>query len=186
MSKQFSIFRDTRHIQILTLLLIVAGVGAAAIRSQLIPKSFGQQGPYRSEALKRNSDLPQVLPSDASCVRCHQAVHDERAESPHQAVRCFHCHGTGHTHVAQAEKALTTPDSPVAAAAEWDRLFPSRIDLFKAKDRAICLSCHESVVGMPAGFRSIVVAEHLETQGAENTDHADVCFECHNGHSPGL
>lgn len=186
MKTPFSFFRDTRHIQILLLLLLIAGGGAAALRSQLIPKSFGQQGPFRAEALERNAGLRRVHPSDASCVRCHQAVHDERAESPHQAVRCFHCHGIGQEHIQQAEKALTSTASPVNPASEWDHLFPSRVDLFTTKNRAICLSCHESVVGMPANFRAIVVKEHLETQGAENPEHEDVCLECHNGHSPGL
>jgi hypothetical protein len=39
---------------------------------------------------------------------------------------------------------------------------------------------------MPEAFRSINVAEHLEEQGAEDIAGGNVCFECHEGHSPGL
>ena len=56
------------------------------------------------------------------------------------------------------------------------------IDLFITQDRATCLVCHESMVGMPEGFKQINVAEHLEDMGAEEVKGRDVCFECHMGH----
>ena len=156
------------------------------VRNMMIPEAFGERGPYRSAALEQIAAQPSVLSSDTSCLKCHASVHDERAESPHKAVRCLHCHGNGHEHIAAAMKAIDSPGHAIPPAADWDGNFSSTLDLFVTKDRATCLSCHASVVGMPASFRSIDVAKHLEEQGAENPNDKNVCFECHTGHSPGI
>jgi len=178
--------RDTRHLRILAALIIVGGVGAVLLRNHFVPASYGQHGPYRGAALQEIATRPSVLQTDATCLKCHENVQEERAESPHGAVRCTHCHGIGRNHVAQARQAAESPDHPIAPAEEWDGDFLTQIDLFITHDRAICLSCHEAVVGMPTDFRSINVAAHLEDQGAEEPKSRNVCFECHEGHSPGL
>jgi len=113
-------------------------------------------------------------------------VQEERAESPHKAVLCMHCHGNGHAHMAAAMIAADTPGHEIPPAGEWDGSFRTKMDLFITQDRATCLSCHTSVVGMPSSFRSIDVDQHLEEQGAENVSDRNVCFECHTGHSPGI
>lgn len=186
MSAPFSLLRDTRHLQILAVLILAAGGGAFVLRSQLVPSDFGQQGPYRAAALAEEKALPHTFSSDASCLKCHQSVHDERKESPHVAVRCMQCHGNGRDHIALAEKALTAPETTIPPASAWDGDFLTKLDLYVTKDRAMCLSCHQKVVGMPASFRSIEVAKHLEEQGATDAASPDVCFECHTGHSPGI
>lgn len=178
--------RHTRHLRILVVLIVVGGAGTLAVRSQMIPEAWGARGPYRSAALEQIASLPTRLTSDATCLKCHASVQEERAESPHQSVRCMHCHGNGHEHMAAAIEAAASPSHTIPPAAEWDGEFHSGLDLFMTRDRAICLSCHTSVVGMPSGFRSIDVAKHLEEQGAENVNDRNVCFECHTGHSPGI
>lgn len=186
MSERFSVVRDTRHLQLLFLLLVVAGVIGFFVRDRFVPKSFGTRGPYRAEALDEVAALPHFLSSDASCIQCHQAVHEERKDSPHLAVRCMHCHGNGREHIAQALKAKVSPELKLEPAKAWDKSFVSQIDLFITKDKAICLSCHQRVVGMPATFRAIDQTKHLEEQGASDVTSPDVCFECHSGHSPGI
>ena len=186
MSGPFSLLRDTRHLQAVALGLIVLGGALLAARSHLIPKSFGEHGPYRGDALREIAAQQPVLTSDTNCLKCHESVHEERAESPHKDVACLHCHGNGHEHMAQAEKAAADSSITIEKAKPWDGDFFTKLDLFITKDRATCLSCHEKVVGMPASFRSIDVKSHLADQGAENIDSPDVCFECHTGHSPGI
>ncbi len=186
MSGSFHPIRDTRHLQLLALILVVAGGLAFFARGQFVPKSFGSQGPYRAEARDEIAALPHMLSSDASCVQCHQSVHDERKDSPHSAVRCFHCHGNGRQHIAQATKAKSSPELVLDPAKPWDGSYLSAIDLFITKDKAICLSCHQKVVGMPANFRSIDEKKHLEEQGASDAANVETCFECHSGHSPGI
>ncbi|MCA9009946.1 MAG: hypothetical protein KDB01_09385 [Planctomycetaceae bacterium] len=178
--------RHTRHLRVLLLLIIGGFSGVILIRSQLIPHAYGDRGPYRAGALNEIASQPSLLTSDSSCLKCHTSVQEERAESPHQAVRCMHCHGNGHEHMAAALIAVDSPDHPIPPAGEWDGDFHTKMDLFKTQDRATCLSCHTSVVGMPKSFRSIDVAQHLAEQGAENVNARNVCFECHSGHSPGI
>ena len=178
--------RHTRHLRVLLLLIIGGFASVFLIRSQLIPNAYGDRGPYRAGALDEIASQPSQLTSDSSCLKCHTSVQEERAESPHQAVRCMHCHGNGHEHMAAALIAADSPDHPIPPAGEWDGDFHTKMDLFKTQDRATCLSCHTSVVGMPESFRSIDVAQHLAEQGAENVNARNVCFECHSGHSPGI
>lgn len=186
MSERFSVIRDTRHLQLLFVLLMAAGVVAFYVRAQFVPKSFGERGPYRAEALDEIASLPHFLSSDASCIQCHQAVHDERKDSPHIAVLCMHCHGNGRQHMAQAIKAKESPELTLDRAKPWDNNFVTSIDLFITKDKAICLSCHQRVVGMPKTFRAIDPDKHLEEQGASDAASPEACFECHSGHSPGI
>ena len=178
--------RHTRHLRVLVFLITVGGAGAMFVRSQLVPKAYGDRGPYRAAALEQIASQPSRLSADADCLKCHSKVQEERAESPHKAVLCMHCHGNGHEHIAAAIKAAGTPGDVIPPAGEWDGDFHTKMDLFITQDRATCLSCHTSVVGMPSSFRSIDVVKHLEEQGAENVNDKNVCFECHAGHSPGI
>ncbi len=186
MNPQGDFGRDTRHLQILLVLIVLVGAVAWFIRSKMIPLSYGQLGAYRAEALNEIAAQPSKLQSDATCLQCHEDVQEERADSPHVAVHCMHCHGIGQNHVAQARSAAKSRELVVSPAEEWDGDFATMIDLFITEDRATCLACHQEVVGMPETFRKINVKEHLGEQEAEDVGSANVCFECHSGHSPGL
>lgn len=175
-------FRDTRHLWRLLALLGVAGLAGVTVRSFLVPPDFGERGPYRTSALADNAARPSRFPSDASCHACHESVQHERAGKPHESVRCAHCHGYGAEHVRLALLAKADPSVSLPPAAAWDGDFLTRLDLYVTKDRRICLSCHESAVGMPKGFKKIDAALHLEEQGASEPLSPETCFECHGGH----
>lgn len=175
-------FRDTRHLWRLFGVLGAAGLAGASLRAVLVPGDFGEQGPYRTSALAENAARPSLFPADASCHACHEAVQHERAGKPHESVRCAHCHGYGTEHMRLATAAKADPATTVPPAAAWDGDFLTKLDLFVTKDRRICLSCHEAVVGMPEDFRKIDVADHLEEQGAHEPQSPETCFECHGGH----
>lgn len=178
-----SFLRDTRHLWLLLAALTAAGVGFAAVRRQAAPKTYGQQGPYRTAALTEIAARPSVLSADASCAECHQEVHEERAESLHNAVRCVHCHGLGLVHMAEARKAASSAAHKIPPAVDWDGDFMTSLDLYVSKDRKLCLSCHETVVGMPKDFKQIEVAAHLEEMGASDPADKETCFECHGPHN---
>jgi hypothetical protein len=166
----------------LSVLIFVGCASFLFVRSQLIPKSFGQHSAYRVDALDEIAARPSVLFADTACLKCHVNVEQERAESLHKVVHCMHCHGLGRNHVAQALKAVDLPDSRVDPAEKWDGNFLTGIDLYVTKDRATCLVCHEAKVGMPEKFKKINVAEHLEEMGAEAPGSREACFECHGHH----
>ncbi|MCA9058783.1 MAG: hypothetical protein KDA85_09795 [Planctomycetaceae bacterium] len=186
MSLRLLFSRHARHLWIMLFLLVLGGGGAFYGRQLLQPAGFGELGPYRSAALAEEMAHPLMLQSDETCLKCHADVGEARADSVHKAVRCSHCHGLGRDHVIAATLAADDSSHEIPAAEEWSGDFTSHQDLFTTQHRATCLACHERVVGMPAAFRSIVVADHLDEQGASEVDADNVCFECHDGHSPGL
>jgi hypothetical protein len=175
-------FNDTRHLWALGAFVAAVGLVGMVVRRELVPDDFGRLGPYRASALADNAAQPSRFPADATCHTCHASVHQERAGKSHEAVRCAHCHGLGVEHVALATKGADDPTVILPPAAEWDGNFRTKIDLYVTKDRAICLSCHQAVVGMPADFKKIDVAAHLDEQGASEPLSKETCFECHGGH----
>lgn len=183
MNRLVYFFRSTRHLIVPIALLVAVAVGFAAFRARMVPETYGDQGAYRAAALDEIAARPSTVQSDHVCLECHTKVKEERAGTLHEAVRCFHCHGQGHEHVAQARKAKESPDVALAKAQEWDGNVLTKIDLFITKDRATCLSCHEAVVGMPKDFKKIHVETHLEEMGASDATSREACFECHGGHN---
>lgn len=176
-------FRDTRHVWLLAGLILLAGFCFFTLRAELVPASFGQQGPYRADALREIAARPSRFHADAVCHQCHQEVEHERAESRHRAVRCVHCHGQATEHVVQSRAAAENPALKLPPLQPWDGQIPSHVDLFTSQDRKLCLACHEAALGMPADFKKIDVAAHLEEQGASEPTSAETCLECHGGHN---
>lgn len=174
--------RDAFHLWIVLFVVVAGGSAFLWAQSQMVPKTYGRQGPYRAAALDEIAAKPSVLQADAVCLKCHVEVEEERAESLHSVVSCAHCHGLGREHVAQARKAAKSPGLTVAPAKKWDGDFMTKIDLYITQDRATCLVCHEARVGMPEKFKKINVAEHLEEMGASEPKGRETCFECHMGH----
>ncbi len=174
--------RDTRHLWILTLLILGGVVVSLVTRNYLVPESFGQLGPYRADALGEIAAQPSILQADTVCLECHVTVKKERADLPHEAVMCAHCHGVGRIHAAQARKAKETEGMSVDPAGKWDGDFLTTMDLYTAKRRTTCLVCHEAVIGKPDDFLLIDVAEPLVDTDAEKPDSPNVCLECHGAH----
>lgn len=177
-----SLWQDTAHLWLLGAALVLGGLGFVVLRGWMVPSSYGEKGPYRADALQQIASRPSLVPADSVCLECHAKVGEERAESLHKAVRCWHCHGLGTEHIREARLAAKKEGAKPPPAQPWDGDFQTTIDLFVTKDRRTCLVCHESAIGMPANFKKIVVAQHLEDMGAENAASPDVCFECHAGH----
>lgn len=176
-------FRNTRHLWILLCLLTAGGTGIYFARERMIPETYGDIGSYRAAALDELASRPSVLQADSTCLKCHTNVGEERAETLHKAVRCTHCHGLGREHVAEATKAAQSPGTSIPPAKAWDGDFRTSIDLYVTKDKAICLSCHEAVVGMPKAFHKINSKAHLEEMGAKDPASRETCFECHGPHN---
>ena len=175
-------FNDTRHLWALGACLAAVGLVGMAVRREMVPDDFGTKGPYRASALDDIAAQPSLFQADATCHACHESVEHERAGTSHEAVGCTHCHGLAVDHVSIARRGAEDPTVTLPPAAEWDGDFLTKTDLYISKDRATCLSCHQAVVGMPADFKKIDVAVHLEEQGASEPLSKETCFECHGGH----
>jgi hypothetical protein len=174
---------DSRHLVVLASLLVFGGVAFKLTTRQLVPDTFGDKGPYRAAALEElKAKKHPLIPSDTQCLACHTEVGEERKEALHKEVNCYHCHGYGTEHMAQATKAKETGAEYKSSVQQWDGNFLTKQDLYNTKDRKVCLVCHEHVTGMSEDFSNIVVVDHLKEEEAEHPEKVDVCFECHEGH----
>jgi hypothetical protein len=126
------------QIQRLSLLTILIIVGYVAARGVLRPRSFGEYGWYRGEALREIAALPVAYAGRTACFECHGPVREAMAKSKHKEVHCESCHGASFAH------------------AENPALSPSPIT-----DPRFCLRCHRADVSRPAKFPQVNPAEHF-------------------------
>lgn len=174
--------RDNRHLWILLCLILGGGTVSLVVRNALIPESFGRLGPYRADALGEIAALRSTWQADATCLKCHVEVGEEREGSAHEAVSCAHCHGLGRVHVAQARLAAESKELSIDPAKKWDGDFLTTVDLYIARHRNTCLVCHRYVLGKPDDFLMIDVDEHLADVEPKNPNSPAVCLECHGAH----
>jgi predicted CXXCH cytochrome family protein len=147
-------FKDAEHLVRVAALFLAGVVAFFVAQRLLVPAGFGQYGHYRAGALADNRDRPVVFAGRAACEECHTDVAETKAKGRHARPACEACHGALAAHAADPSIKPTRPDG-----------------------RTLCLRCHTALVGRPASFPQIDVAEHAP-KGA--------CTECHATHDPGL
>ena len=131
-------FRDAGH------LFRLAGVFALGIllflvlRSFLVPKSFGQYGHYRGQALSEIAARPTNFGGHGTCETCHTDVLDKKKDGKHAHVNCEACHGALAGHA----------DDPASVTPE------------KLETAILCVRCHEANAAKPKGFPQVVSADH--------------------------
>jgi hypothetical protein len=179
--------KDTRHLVLLMGLLGLGALGYVGMRAIFVPDSWGEVGPFRAEAITEEIARPTKLVGREQCLGCHEKVAASFGESGHAKITCASCHGYGTQHAVACQDVKTgatcfeRPQNTAKPPAEL-----IGVDLFIAKHRDTCLTCHEKLVGRAAAFPQIDVKAHLEEQGPpEDASAPAVCFECHtNPHDP--
>jgi len=99
-------------------------------RYLMIPKSFGEYGHYRGEALTENAEKPLQYGGTASCTRCHQDIIDEKSAGHHAGLACEGCHGPSYNHAIYADSARNVA-------------LPDSLKLERNTTREYCATCHE-------------------------------------------
>jgi hypothetical protein len=86
--------------QILRLVVLtIAIVGSyAAARQIFMPKSFGQYGHWRGDALMEIASREPRYGGKKSCNECHSETLDKIAQFEHKTVSCESCHGPAKAH----------------------------------------------------------------------------------------
>ncbi len=131
-------FKDAEH------LLRLAGVFIAGIliflllRSQFVPKSFGQYGHYRGNALAEIADRQPKFAGHQACEDCHADVVTTKTAGKHAHVNCEACHGPAANHA--ADPTSVKPQLP--------------------DTRVLCARCHAQIAGRPASFPQVKVKDH--------------------------
>jgi len=145
-------FRDAGH------LFRLAGVFAAGVllflvlRSFLVPKSFGEYGHYRGNALAEIASRPVNFAGHETCETCHADVLEKKKDGKHTHVNCEACHG------------------PLAKHADD----PGSVTPAKLDTAVLCVRCHEANAAKPKSFPQVVSADH------SNGLPCDTCHQPHS------
>ena len=88
-----SIFKDAGHLFRFAALFVVGTLTFLGIRGFFVPKSFGEYGHYRGNAIGEIAARPIHYAGHQACETCHTDVVDEKKDGKHAQVNCEACHG---------------------------------------------------------------------------------------------
>lgn len=108
-----------------------------AIRSQIVPAGFGEDGFHRKQGPERVASAPIRHAGMKACVDCHSSKIDL---TPHvkKGVHCESCHAASEAHVLNPES--KKPKVP--------------------QTREDCTRCHAKIVSRPAWYPQIDPTKH--------------------------
>ena len=116
----------------------LAGVGFMALRSVLVPETFGELGHYRAAAIDSIVAHPISYAGQQECGLCHSPVLELKLSGNHSGLSCEVCHGPAAAHVAAPMD--TQPSAPT--------------------ERVLCPVCHSYNAARPTGFPQIDPVAH--------------------------
>ena len=73
--------------------IILAFIIFLVVRSYVVPKSFGQYGHYRGNAITDIAAHPVKFAGHQACETCHSDEADTKNKGKHSHVNCEACHG---------------------------------------------------------------------------------------------
>ena len=133
-----NVFKDAGHLFRLAGVFVAGLVIFLVIRGFLVPKSFGQFGHYRANAVTEIAARPIKFAGHESCEGCHADVLDKKKNGKHAGVDCEACHGPQAQHV----------DDPTSVK-------PAKLDT-----AVLCARCHEANAAKPRNFPQVDTEEH--------------------------
>ena len=131
-------FKDSGHLFRLAAVFAVGTLLLLAMRSVLVPKSFGQYGHYRGDAMAEIAARPVNFAGHETCEGCHDEVLQKKKDGKHSHVNCEACHG------------------PQAAHAND----PATVQPPKLDTAVLCVRCHEANAAKPKNFPQVASADH--------------------------
>jgi len=132
------LFKDTEHLIRLVVVIAVALLLFAVLRTAVVPRSFGQYGHYRGAAIAETAARPIAFAGHDACETCHTDVVDQKKQGKHVVVACEACHGALAKHA----------DDP-------NSMTPPKLDT-----AVVCARCHEANSAKPKEFPQVVTADH--------------------------
>ncbi len=131
-------FENSGHLFRLAAVFVAAFALFLIIRSVLVPKSFGEYGHYRGNAIVELAARPVAYAGHQTCETCHADVPEIKNKGKHARLSCEVCHGPLAKHA--EDPAAVVPVLPDTAV--------------------ICARCHEKNIAKPDGFPQVVSQEH--------------------------
>ncbi len=133
-----SAFKDTGHLFRFAGLFVLAFIVFLVVRGYVVPKSFGQYGHYRGNAIKDIAARPVKFAGHQTCETCHTDVLDVKKSGKHAQVNCEACHGPLAKHA----------DDPASVT-------PPKLDT-----ALLCVRCHSASTARPKSFPQVDAVEH--------------------------
>jgi ribosomal protein L37AE/L43A len=133
-----NVFRDAGHLFRLAGVFVAGIVLFLVVRGFLVPKSFGQYGHYRGNAITEVAARSIKFAGHQTCETCHADVLERKKDGKHAHVNCEACHGplAGHA------------DDPTSVT-------PAKLDT-----AVLCARCHEENAAKPTSFPQVATADH--------------------------
>jgi Cytochrome c554 and c-prime len=132
-----NVFKDAGHLFRLAAVFMVGILVFLGMRAFLVPKSFGQYGHYRGNAITEIAARPVNFAGHQTCESCHADVLDKKKDGRHARVNCEACHG------------------PLAKHADDPSVEPAKLDT-----AVLCVRCHEANAAKPKQFPQVTSADH--------------------------
>lgn len=147
-----NLMKDAAHLFRFAGLFLLAFIVFLGIRGYVVPKSFGQYGHYRANAINDIAASPIRFAGHEACETCHADVLDVKKAGKHARVNCEACHGPLAKHA----------DDPASVT-------PAKLDT-----AALCVRCHAASAARPKSFPQVAAAEHSSGVACET------CHQPHN------
>lgn len=122
----------------LGVLFIIMTAALLVARQGLVPKSFGELGHYRADAIGAIASREIKYAGWRLCVECHDTEGEVKNASYHRTLACEVCHGPGQAHTEDPSVPLIVP----------------------RKRGEACLYCHSYLTSRPTGFPQIIERLH--------------------------
>ncbi|HWR13293.1 MAG TPA: multiheme c-type cytochrome [Terriglobales bacterium] len=130
--------KDAEHLLRLAAVFLAGFLLFLLLRSQLVPKSFGQYGHYRGNALAENASKAVKYAGHKACEDCHADILETKLAGKHKGVNCEACHGPLANHA--EDPAAVVPQLP--------------------DTKVLCARCHEANAAKPSTFPQVVTKDH--------------------------
>ena len=131
-------FKDAEHLLRVAFVFVVGALVFIVVRAILVPKSFGEYGHYRGNAIQEIASQPISFAGHETCEACHTDILDVKSKGKHAGVHCEACHGALATHAND----------------------PSSVQPPKLDTAVLCVRCHEANGARPKSFPQISSQEH--------------------------
>lgn len=131
-------FKDFEHLFRVAFVFVAGSIGFLIVRSILVPKSFGQYGHYRGNAVVDARRHPMAYAGHQACETCHPDVVAVKTPGKHSHVNCEACHGALEKHAED----------------------PGNVQPAKLDTAVLCARCHGANGARPKHFPQVDAAEH--------------------------
>ena len=92
--------KEKKHIVIVfSIVIVIILIGVFGVRI-FQPKSYGEHGHYRWDALSEIRSQKVITQSTTTCSECHNNIYQLHEKDAHYNVPCVDCHGPGNLHTA--------------------------------------------------------------------------------------